>query len=368
LGTLAARPSLSASPTFTESRLKGIDHMSAPSDLPRVTAVVLAWKAEPWFQRGVEAILASEKVTADVVIVDNGCTTDDVTILEQLPGVTVVRPGENLGFAGGCNAGAAVATGDYIALVNGDAVVEPTTLARLVEEVNQPGVWIAGGSIRLASDPRTLNSAGNPVHVLGLSWAGRFGEAEDRSHPEEVTVASGCCMVVPIDAWRRLGGFDAKYFAYHDDTELSIRAWQGGGRVHYVPDAVAVHRYEFSRNTFKYYLIERNRLMFLATLWSWRSLVLLSPALWVIELGMLVMAAKQGWLGAKLRSYGWLAKHTGYMWRRRRQIHRELAVPDKQWMAMLSTTIDPSVIPLPALVGPFNRAMAAYWRLVRRFI
>src|SRR5690242_6258573 len=64
--------------------------MTAPTG-PTVTAVVLAWQAEPWLRRGVEALLASEKVAADVVLVDNGCTTDDVEVLEQLPGVTVVR-------------------------------------------------------------------------------------------------------------------------------------------------------------------------------------------------------------------------------------------------------------------------------------
>src|SRR4051794_39308982 len=135
---------------------------------PRVTAVVLAWQAEPWLRRGVEALLASEKVAVDVVLVDNGCTTDDVETLERVPGVSVVRPGRNLGFAGGCNAGARAATGEYLALVNGDAIVEPTALARLVEEAARPDVGVAGASIRLADDPRLLNSAGNPVHVLGL--------------------------------------------------------------------------------------------------------------------------------------------------------------------------------------------------------
>src|SRR3954452_12983926 len=141
-------------------------------DVPRVNAVVLAWKAEPLLRRGVEALLASEKGAGDVVLVDNGCTTDDVAALSRLAGVTVVGSGTNLGFAGGCNLGAAAATGEYIALVNGDAIVEPTTLARLVEEAAQPGVAIAGASIRLASDPHLLNAGGNPVHVLGLSWAG----------------------------------------------------------------------------------------------------------------------------------------------------------------------------------------------------
>jgi len=170
--------------------------MAEDSGVPSVTAVVLAWQAEPWLRRGVEALLASEKVTVDVVLVDNGCTTDDVEILERVPGVTVVRPGTNLGFAGGCNAGAAVATGDYLALVNGDAIVEPTTLARLVEEASRPGVGVVGASIRLASDPRLINSAGNPVHILGLSWAGRLGEPEEGGEPVDVAVASGACMVL----------------------------------------------------------------------------------------------------------------------------------------------------------------------------
>src|SRR6185295_8925099 len=114
--------------------------MAREDDVARVSAVVLAWQAEPWLRRGVEALLASEKADVDVILVDNGCTTDDVEVLENLEGVTVVRPGTNLGFAGGCNAGAAVATGDYVALVNGDAIVEPTTIARLAEEATRPGV------------------------------------------------------------------------------------------------------------------------------------------------------------------------------------------------------------------------------------
>src|SRR5690242_9656464 len=118
--------------------------MTVPEPAPRVSAVVLAWQAEPWLRRGVQALLAAEKVEVDVVLVDNGCTTDDVTELARLERVTVVRPERNLGFAAGCNAGAAVATGEYLALVNGDAIVEPTALAQLVEALRQPAVAIAG--------------------------------------------------------------------------------------------------------------------------------------------------------------------------------------------------------------------------------
>jgi GT2 family glycosyltransferase len=337
-------------------------------EAPGVSAIVLAWKAEPWLRRCVEALLASEKVTVDVVLVDNGCTTDDVEVLEQLPGVTVVRPGENLGFAGGCNIGARSATGEHLALVNGDAIVEPTTLARLVEEAGDPAVGIAGGSIRLADDPRLLNSAGNPVHVLGLSWSGRLGEPEEGTEPYDVAVGSGACMVMRRALWEELGGFDAEYFAYHEDSELSMRVWRRGLRVVYVPDAVAVHRYEFSRNEYKYYLIERNRLMFLATLWGWRALLLLSPALLGLELAMVALAAKQGWLGAKLRSWRWLLGHVGHISRRRRMLQAERTIPNRQWMGLLTDVLDPTAIALPAVTGPLNAVMRVYWRLVRPLV
>jgi GT2 family glycosyltransferase len=335
---------------------------------PTVTVVVLAWNAEPWLRRAVEALLASEKVTVDVVLVDNGCTTDDVEVLGRLPGVHVVRPGRNLGFAGGCNAGALAATGEYLALVNSDAVVEPTTLCRLVDEASRPDVGIAGGSVRLADDPRLINSAGNPVHVLGLSWAGRLGEPADGGHPVDVAVASGACMAMSRDLWTELDGFDTEYFAYHEDTELSMRVWRRGRRVVYVPDAVAVHRYEFSRNDFKLYMIERNRLMFLATLWGWRALVLLSPALLALELAMVALAAKQGWLPAKVRGWRWLLTHTGHLRRRRRLLRNERTVPDRQWMGILTDRLDQNAIDLPAVVGPLNTIMRGYWRLVRPLV
>jgi GT2 family glycosyltransferase len=342
--------------------------MTVPEPVPRVSAVVLAWQAEPWLRRGVHALLAAEKVDVDVVLVDNGCTTDDVTELEHLDRVTVVRPGRNLGFAAGCNAGAAAGTGEYLALVNGDAIVEPTALVQLVEALGQPDTAIAGASIRLADDPRLLNSGGNPVHVLGVSWVGRLGEPETRVDAVEVPVASGACLLVRQALWREFGGFDPEYFAYHEDTELSLRAWRTGRRVLYVPGAVAVHRYEMSRNPAKLYLVERNRLMLVATVWSARGLVLLAPALALLEAGTLVLAARQGWFGAKLRGWRWLWAHRSHLRQRRRLLQAERVVPDAVWMARLTDTFDISVLPMPGVVRYLNLVLRGYWRLVRRFL
>jgi GT2 family glycosyltransferase len=332
-----------------------------------VSAIVLAWLDEPWLRRSVESLLASEKVDVEVVLVDNGCTNDDVDQLERLPGVTVVRPGHNLGFSGGCNAGVAASRGEYVALVNGDAVVEPGTLARLVEELQRPEIGIAAGSVRLASDPALLNSSGNLVHVLGMSWVGGLGERETRTAPTETAGAMGACLVTTRAHWDRLGGFDPHYFAYHEDADLSLRTWRVGLAVVNVPDAVAVHRYEFTRNSGKFYLVERNRLMFVATLWGRRSLLLLGPALLGLELAMLLLALKQGWARDKVRGWGWLWRHRRHIRERRRELQRERTVPDRAWMRVLTDRLDTSLVEVPGL-AVLNSMMSAYWRVVSRWV
>jgi GT2 family glycosyltransferase len=336
-------------------------------DVPTVSAIVLAWKAEPFLRRSVEAALASEKVSVEVVLVDNGCTTDDVVELAKLDGVVVVTPGENLGFSGGCNAGAAAATGDYLALLNGDLVVEPNTLARLVEVLDQPDVGLAAGAVRLAEDPTLLNSSGNKIHVLGISWVGGFREKETRTAPTETAGAMGACVVTTRAHWDRLGGFDPMYFAYFEDADLSLRTWRVGLKVLNVPDAVAVHRYEFSRNAFKYYLVERNRLMLVATLWGARALWLLSPVLLALELVMVLVAAKGGWLPDKLRGWTWLWQHRRQIIARRDALRVERTVPDREWMSLLTPILDTSLIEVPAR-DLINRLMAAYWRVVSRWV
>ncbi len=340
------------------------------ADRPRVDAVVLCWLAEPLLRDCISTLLASEKVDVQVFLVDNGCTNvEDVEYLSHLPGVTLLRPGTNLGFSGGVNAGLAPGDGEFIAMINSDAVVEPNTLARLVEELDQPDVGIAAGSVRLYDQPELLNSSGNLIHVLGLSWVGGLGEPETRTVPSDTAGAMGACLVARRSHWEHLGGFYEKYFAYHEDAEVSIRTWQQGLRVVNVPDAVCRHQYEFGRNPNKTYLSERNRLMFVYTLWSWRALILLSPPLVALEAAMVLLAAKQGFLNAKVRGWRWLWQNRRDLRARRHLVRSTMTVSDREWMKVLTDTVDSDLIPIPKAVRtPLNGAMRLYWRGVRRFV
>lgn len=336
---------------------------------PKVTAIVVAYLAEEWLEPSIAAILASAGVRADVVLVDNGCTDGAVDRIDGTPGVTVLRPGANLGFAGGCNLGATAATGDLLALVNPDARVDPHALARLAAVAARPGVGIATASVRLADDPARLNCAGNEIHISGLSWSGHFGEpAADHPHERPSLGASGAGMVLRREVWDDLDGFDKDYFAYHEDAELSVRCWQSGRSVIYVPDAVVVHRYEFGRTSTKYFLLERNRALLVLTCYSARMLLAVLPVLVLVEAATFGMAVAQGWWRHKLRAVWWVLRHPGTILRRRRWVQSRRRVPDRELAARFSTHLSPGNADAPPGVGLLEPVLAVYWRIAQRIL
>ena len=334
-----------------------------------VSVVVPAYGSDPWLERSVASALASTGVDTEVIVVDNGGTGGAADSLAHLDRVRVVRPGANLGFAGGCNAGLAEARGDVVFFLNQDAVLAPDALCRLASVALEPGVGLATGSVRLADDPGRMNSWGNPFHFLGFSWAGGFGEpvpVDDSRH--EVTGASGTAMAVRRSLLEELGGFAEDYFAYHEDLELSLRCWLRGLTVVYVPEAVVTHRYEMSRTPSKFYLLERNRLFLLATLYERRTLALLLPALLATEVGMLAVALQAGWIGQKVAGWRWLWRNRDRVRDRRRMMQAERVRGDRELAARLTARFEAGNLLVPEWARPLDTVVAAYWWLVRRAI
>lgn len=335
---------------------------------PEADVLMLAFGPEPYLHEAVAAVLASQGVDVRVVLIDNGCTTDAVATLPPDPRVRLIVPGRNLGFTGGMNAAAAATSGRPLVLVNSDAVVAPDAVAVLVRALaDDPRAGLVGGLVRLASDPGRVNSAGNPLHVLGLCWAGGLDDpVEAHAEGREVASASGALVAADRALWDELGGFPLAFFAYMEDLELSWRVWQHGRTVRYVPEASAVHHFEFSRSPLKMYLVERNRLLFVLTAYQGRTLALLAVPLLAFEVAMLAVATAQGWGRQKMRGWGWILRHPAAIARRRRLVQSTRTVPDRDLAHLMTDTFDSAQMPLPAAAAPVQGVLRLWWRVARR--
>ena len=330
----------------------------------RVGAVVLAYGEEERLAECLGALLASE--VHRIIAVDNGFTSAEPLPVD--PRITWLHPGVNTGFTGGCNLGAAhvAADCDVIVLVNSDLVVEPAAVTALTEVLADPDVGIASGLVVLYDRPEVVNSAGNPVHYSMFTWAGGLGDPLPADpHPFPVTVGSGALLAVRRADWQALGGLNDLLFAYGEDTELSLRTWLGGQQVVCVPGAVGRHDYVFNGTPGKLYLVERNRLVNVATIFERSTLMTLAPALVLVEAAVLAAAAAGGWWSQKTRGYTWLWQHRREIRARRELIQSTRALGDAELFTHLVDQITPSAETGQSVPGWFNTILAGYGRFAR---
>jgi GT2 family glycosyltransferase len=324
-----------------------------------VTAVVCAYGDQPHLASVVEALRASQGVDVEVVVVDNG-SPDCAGITDA----RIIDPGYNTGFAQGCNLGARHARSPVVVFVNSDAVVDPGCLRRLCDRLADPAVTLVGATIVLADDPETVNSWGNPVHLLGFSWAGGYGLPTSQARSGTRASVSGAVFGVRRRDFLELAGMDEQYFMYGEDVDLSLRAWLAGGRVEVLSDATATHHYDFGRNPDKLGLLERNRLITVLTTYRVRTLLALAPLIVASEAALTLRSRREGWLDQKLGGWRWLAAHRSYLRRRRNRLQGTRRMPDGTLLQHLSVALDPPERFGMAIDPAWQSAIDAYWRTV----
>ena len=300
----------------------------------------------------------------DVIVVDNGGGGPEIDAAAQRARV-IKSP--NDGFGAGCNLGAQHTGADVLVFLNPDAVARPGAVAALARALEDPTVGVVQARLRLLDEPELLNSSGNVLHVSGLAWPGGYRDrADELSAPREIAYASGAACAIRADVFRELGGFTEELFLYQEDLELCWRARLHGLRVLVAPEADVLHEYVLERaDRRKEYFLERNRLVFLLTAYAARTLLLLAPVLLAVEVGIALLALRQGWLREKAAGWAWLARNGSWLGRRRRAVQGLRQVPDRALAQFLTPVLDPRMLDLPAGVSAANALVSAWWRGVR---
>jgi hypothetical protein len=204
----------------------------------------------------------------EIIVVDNGSPADDADRIAAAGGssVHVVRLPKNVGFAAGCNAAVARATGEYLAFLNNDARPHPHWLAAAMHPLEYDGSIACVASKVLGWDGSTVDFVGAALAYYGHGFKVDFGKPASPMENTAVDVlfASGAAMVIRAEVFRRVGGFDGRYFMFFEDVDLGWRLWLLGYRVRYVPGSIVYHRHHATAARFgaarEHFLLERNAL------------------------------------------------------------------------------------------------------------
>jgi GT2 family glycosyltransferase len=334
----------------------------------RASVVIVAYRSGAQLLRCLDA-LAELDPGVEVIVVDNGAEGDEIAQAESHEGVQVVDAGGNVGFAAGCNLGARAATGEVLVFLNPDTAIGPGAVTALARVLEDRSIGVAMPRLRLLGRPDVLNSAGCVIHISGLAWTSGYGRpAEAVTERREIPYANGSALAITAELFRRVEGFTDEYFAYHEDLELCWKVRMLGLPVVLTPEADVFHDYDYRRHSTKNYFMERNRLLFVASAFELRTIAVLSPVLLATELALWALAWREGWARDKLAGWRWCLGHAGWLRGQRRRLQRLRRVPDAELASQLQATIDPAMIPVPALVRAANPALRAYWAVARRLL
>ncbi|MFW9917875.1 MAG: glycosyltransferase, partial [Candidatus Thorarchaeota archaeon] len=245
--------------------------VEAKPSLPRflMSIIILTYNQINYTKKCIESILKFTSEPFELILIDNGSTDGTLSYLEQLSSaygedhtgadkktgksrggkkkkkrasnirprnkacrsVKVISNEKNLGFAAGNNQGIAVASGDYILLINNDVVVTPGWLGRMISCAERnPKCGIVGPRSNYVSGPQLVKEVAYDTNTLsGLNkFSKDYSEKHDgRSRPIGRVV--GFCMLIKRAVIDKIGGLDTRYgLGNFEDDDFSLRAALAG--------------------------------------------------------------------------------------------------------------------------------------------
>lgn len=207
----------------------------------------------------------------EIILVDNASKENPTQfITTQFPEVKLLVNDTNLGFAGGNNAGMAMARGDYFLIINNDTEVTEDLLERLLEPFKDNSIGVVSPKIKYFFHPDIIQYAGfteiNPITGRNKTIGDKEKDQGQHDVPYYTSYAHGAAMFLKKEVIEKSGMFAEVFFLYYEELDWSARIQQAGYRIYYQPEAVIYHKESMStgkNSTLKTYYLTRNRILFL---------------------------------------------------------------------------------------------------------
>ena len=244
-------------------------NFSTPS-FPKVTILLVLWNQAELTLACLKALHSQDNGSFEVLIVDNASSDATTQLLGMISGVRAITNTENIGFLKAVNMAASQAHGQYLLLLNNDAVVRPGSIGQAIARIESaPDIGAVGGRVILPNG--LLQEAGSLVWQDGTCLGYKRGELPDTNeamYVRDVDYCSGVFLLTKTELFCQMGGFDVKYApAYYEETDYCMRLWKCGLRVVYDP-AVVLDHFEYGSATVNKQAIrqmEVNRSKFIST-------------------------------------------------------------------------------------------------------
>ncbi len=198
----------------------------------------------------------------EMIVVDNGSKDGSVPWLKKMEKKGIINKlvinKKNVGFGPGNNQGIAIASGEYVFLLNNDTFVTKNWLKKIVKVAESyPEVGIVGPHFPTIDTPDIIYGAG---YIDDAGRAYNLFNIND-SYTEQI---SGGAFLIKREVIDKIGFFD-KGFApiYFEETDYCGRARKAGFKILFTPKSKILHNESASTkkqtSKWRFVTINKNR-------------------------------------------------------------------------------------------------------------
>jgi GT2 family glycosyltransferase len=283
---------------------------------PLISVIVVNWNGRAFVSDCLSSLENQTWNNTEFILVDNGSSDGSAELLrawtENKPKAQAILLSRNTGFCEANNIAFSKARGEWIALLNNDAIADPRWLEELVRRGDPARkIGMLGGKILFMDPAGIIDKAGHLIYWDGQNRGRGTMERDEGQYDteEEILWPDACAAMYHRRVFEETGGFDVTFFAYGDDADLGMRARLLGWKSWYVPTAIVHHRHSATAGAYsplKVKLVERNRL--LLAIKNFPLSLLLSNPYWSIRrFAWHAFAASkgQGTAGQLIKRQGW---------------------------------------------------------------
>ena len=215
----------------------------------KLSVIILNYNVRYFLEQCIRSVqIAIRNMDAEIIVIDNDSKDGSCDMVKNFfPSVKLIENYENLGFSKANNQAVAVATGEYLCILNPDTAVAEDTFqkafeyAECINNMGALGVYLMDGTGNFL--PESKRNLPTPkVSLMKLTgFSNKYYSKLKETESGEVDVLVGAFMLLKRSLYNQVGGFDEDYFMYGEDIDLSYKIAQAGYKNHYLGSTTVLH-------------------------------------------------------------------------------------------------------------------------------
>ncbi len=222
-----------------------------------VSIVIVNYKSWDALTECLEALttIYSNRFSFETIVVDNHSNDGKLETFQNLfPSINFIKNSGNNGFANGCNTGANLAKGEYLLFLNPDTVAGENAIYELLNsaktnpdfgivtctQLNEKGK--AYKEVRFFPSLKNLFGTFRAINKLFTK-----SKIKQDFNPEKTIIfpdwATGAVIFMSVAWYKKINGWNEKYWLYFEDVDICKRVANQGGKVALLRKSTILHKH-----------------------------------------------------------------------------------------------------------------------------